>query len=64
VLSIFDNQPLDTATSTGRLMLAVIGAVGQAEREATLERQREGNRTGESAAPLQGACADRSAASW
>ena len=28
--------------STGRLMLSVIGAVGQAEREAMLERQREG----------------------
>jgi DNA invertase Pin-like site-specific DNA recombinase len=42
VLSISGNQPLDTATSTGRLMLAVIGAVGQAEREAMLERQREG----------------------
>ena len=27
---------------TGRLMLSVIGAVGQAEREAMLERQREG----------------------
>jgi DNA invertase Pin-like site-specific DNA recombinase len=33
---------LDTGTATGRLMLAVIGAVGQAEREAMLERQREG----------------------
>ncbi len=42
VLSISGNQPLDTATSTGRLMLAVIGAVGQAEREAMLERQRHG----------------------
>jgi DNA invertase Pin-like site-specific DNA recombinase len=42
VLSISGNQPLDTATSTGRLMLAIIGAVGQAEREAMLERQREG----------------------
>jgi DNA invertase Pin-like site-specific DNA recombinase len=42
VLSISGNQPLDTSTSTGRLMLAVIGAVGQAEREAMLERQREG----------------------
>ncbi len=36
------NQALDTATSTGRLMLSVIAAVGQAEREAMLERQREG----------------------
>jgi DNA invertase Pin-like site-specific DNA recombinase len=42
VLSISGNQALDTATSTGRLMLAVIGAVGQAEREAMLERQRDG----------------------
>ena len=42
VLSISGNRALDTATSTGRLMLAVIGAVGQAEREAMLERQREG----------------------
>ena len=36
------NPALDTSTATGRLMLAVIGAVGQAEREAMLERQREG----------------------
>ena len=36
------SQTLDTGTATGRLMLAVIGAVGQAEREAMLERQREG----------------------
>ena len=42
VLSISGNQSLDTSISTGRLMLAVIGAVGQAEREAMLERQREG----------------------
>jgi len=39
VLSISGSQALDTSTSTGRLMLAVIGAVGQAEREAMLERQ-------------------------
>jgi DNA invertase Pin-like site-specific DNA recombinase len=42
VLSMSGSQPLDTSTATGRLMLAVIGAVGQAEREAMLERQREG----------------------
>src|SRR6202163_4072462 len=42
VLSMSGTQPLDTGTATGRLMLAVIGAVGQAEREAMLERQREG----------------------
>jgi DNA invertase Pin-like site-specific DNA recombinase len=41
VLSMSGTQPLDTSTATGRLMLAVIGAVGQAEREAMLERQRE-----------------------
>jgi DNA invertase Pin-like site-specific DNA recombinase len=42
VLSISGNQPLDTGTSTGRLMLSVIAAIGQAEREGMLERQREG----------------------
>ena len=42
MLSMSGNQPLDTGTATSRLMLAVIGAVGQAEREAMLERQREG----------------------
>jgi DNA invertase Pin-like site-specific DNA recombinase len=34
--------PLDNATSTGRLMFVTIGAVGQAERESMLERQRDG----------------------
>ena len=42
VLSMSGNQTLDTGTATGRLMLSVIAAVGQAEREAMLERQREG----------------------
>jgi DNA invertase Pin-like site-specific DNA recombinase len=42
VLSMSGSQPLDTGTATGRLMLAVIGAMGQAERETMLERQREG----------------------
>jgi DNA invertase Pin-like site-specific DNA recombinase len=42
VLSMSGNQALDTSTSTGRLMLSVIAAVGQAEREGMLERQREG----------------------
>jgi DNA invertase Pin-like site-specific DNA recombinase len=36
------SQPLDTGTAIGKLMLAVIGAVGQFEREMMLERQREG----------------------
>jgi DNA invertase Pin-like site-specific DNA recombinase len=35
-------QPLDTSTTVGKLMLAVIAAVGQFEREMMLERQREG----------------------
>ena len=42
VLSMSGTQSLDTSTATGRLMLSVIGAVGQAEREAMPERQREG----------------------
>lgn len=33
---------LDTGTPTGKLMLTVLGAVGQFEREVMLERQREG----------------------
>jgi DNA invertase Pin-like site-specific DNA recombinase len=42
VLSMSGSQALDTSTATGRLMLSVIGAVNQAEREAMLERQRDG----------------------
>jgi DNA invertase Pin-like site-specific DNA recombinase len=59
VLAMSGAEPLDTGTAIGRLMLAVIGAVGQAEREAILERQREGIAKG--AGPLQRPCADRSA---
>ena len=33
---------MDTSTPTGRLMLTVIGAIAQFEREIMLERQREG----------------------
>jgi DNA invertase Pin-like site-specific DNA recombinase len=33
---------IDTATATGRLMLTVLGAVGEFERSVMLERQREG----------------------
>ena len=49
VLSMSGNQALDTSTSTGRLMLSVIAAVGQAERETMVERQlakREGRHKG------------------
>jgi DNA invertase Pin-like site-specific DNA recombinase len=42
VLAMSGSEPLDTSTAMGRLMMAVIGAVGQAERETMLERQREG----------------------
>jgi DNA invertase Pin-like site-specific DNA recombinase len=42
VLAMSGSQPLDTGTAIGKLMLAVIGAVGQFEREMMLERQREG----------------------
>jgi DNA invertase Pin-like site-specific DNA recombinase len=42
VLSMSGTQTLDTSTAIGKLMLAVIGAVGQFEREMMLERQREG----------------------
>jgi DNA invertase Pin-like site-specific DNA recombinase len=41
VLSIPGAQPLDTATAMGKLMLAVIGAVGQFERGKMAERQQE-----------------------
>ena len=42
VLSISGNQTLDTNSSTGKLVLSVLAAVGCAEREAMLERQRDG----------------------
>jgi DNA invertase Pin-like site-specific DNA recombinase len=33
---------MDTSTATGKLLLTMIGAIGQFEREMMLERQREG----------------------
>ncbi len=42
VQAMSGSRPLDTGTAIGKLMLAVIGAVGQFEREMMLERQREG----------------------
>jgi DNA invertase Pin-like site-specific DNA recombinase len=51
VLSMSGTQFLDTVTGTRRrLMLAMLGAVGQAKREAMLEPQREGI----ASKPLQG----------
>lgn len=35
-------ENIDTSTPTGRLMLTMVGAISQFERENTLERQREG----------------------
>lgn len=35
-------ENLDTTTPTGKLMLTMIGAIDQFERECLLERQREG----------------------
>jgi DNA invertase Pin-like site-specific DNA recombinase len=36
------NLGMNTSTATGKLLLTVIGAIGQFEREIMLERQREG----------------------
>jgi DNA invertase Pin-like site-specific DNA recombinase len=36
------NISLDTSTATGKLMLSLLGAVAEFEREMMLERQREG----------------------
>jgi DNA invertase Pin-like site-specific DNA recombinase len=36
------NLGLDTSTATGRLMLTMLGAIGEFERSMMLERQREG----------------------
>jgi DNA invertase Pin-like site-specific DNA recombinase len=59
VLPMSGTQSLDTGTATGRLMLAVIGAVGQAEREAMLERQREVSPRPSARAATRGVCRPR-----
>jgi hypothetical protein len=56
VMSMASSQPLDTGTATGRLMLAVIGAVEQAEHEAMLERQREGIAKAKRKAAFEAVC--------
>ena len=38
------NIDLDTSTPTGKLMLSMLAAIGQFEREMMLERQKEGIR--------------------
>src|SRR4051794_32253082 len=48
------NLGMDTQTPTGRLMLTVLGAVAQFEREMMLERQREGVAKAKSAGKYKG----------
>lgn len=48
------NIKLDTATPTGRLMLSMLAAIGQFERELMLERQREGIRLAKEAGAYKG----------
>lgn len=48
------NINLDTATPTGKLMLSMLGAIGQFEREMMLERQREGIRLAKEAGAYKG----------
>lgn len=43
------NLNLDTSTATGKLMLSLLGAVAEFEREMMLERQREGIQTAKAA---------------
>jgi DNA invertase Pin-like site-specific DNA recombinase len=43
VLAMSGDQPLDTGTAIGKLMLAVIGAVGQFEREMCLSANGRGS---------------------
>jgi DNA invertase Pin-like site-specific DNA recombinase len=45
---------LDTGTATGRLMLSVVGAIAQFEREMMLERQREGIAVAKAAGKYKG----------
>jgi DNA invertase Pin-like site-specific DNA recombinase len=54
---IVAEQLLDASTATGRLMLVVIGAVGQAERATMLERQREGIAKAQLEGRYKGHCA-------
>jgi DNA invertase Pin-like site-specific DNA recombinase len=48
------NINLDTSTPTGKLMLSVMAAIGQFERELMLERQREGIRIAKEAGAYKG----------
>lgn len=48
------NINLDTSTPTGKLMLSMLAAIGQFEREMMLERQREGIRLAKEAGVYRG----------
>ncbi|ABL00187.1 recombinase family protein [Pelobacter propionicus] len=48
------NIQLDTTTSTGKLMLTMLGAIATFEREMMLERQREGIRAAKEAGKYKG----------
>ena len=48
------NINLDTSTPTGKLMLSMLAAIGQFEREMMLERQREGIRLAKAAGIYKG----------
>ena len=48
------NINLDTSTPTGKLMLSMLAAIGQFEREMMLERQREGIRLAKAAGAYKG----------
>ena len=48
------NINLDTGTPTGKLMLSMLAAIGQFEREMMLERQREGIRLAKDAGAYKG----------
>lgn len=48
------NINLDTSTPTGKLMLSVLAAIGQFERELMLERQREGIRVAKESGAYKG----------
>jgi DNA invertase Pin-like site-specific DNA recombinase len=51
------NLSLDTGTPTGRLMLTMLGAIAQFEREMMLERQREGIAKAKAAGKYKGRAA-------
>lgn len=50
-----NKESLDTSTATGKLMLTVIGAINEFERQNLLERQREGIELAKRAGKFKGA---------